>query len=104
MTAVDALSAYRMAFREWFGLSPTEAEILVVLYDAGGALMQPHQIADAAGGRAGSVTVHLAVLRSTLEAEAIDCVRGAGYRLTEQGIAECRAALWTVGEELRRAS
>jgi DNA-binding winged helix-turn-helix (wHTH) protein len=51
-----------------------------------------------------SVSFHMVSLRQALEAEAIDTERGRGYRLTEEGRAECRAALRQVGEELRRAS
>lgn len=97
-------TSYRMAFREWFGLAPAQADILVALYLAGGAFVQPMDLAKAAGIRPLSIYTQVCTLRATLETEAIDCVPRQSYRLTDSGMAECRAALWTMGEELRRAS
>jgi DNA-binding winged helix-turn-helix (wHTH) protein len=96
--------AFRAAFREWFGLRPAEADLLVILYGAAGEFVARPAIAELAGVRGGSVNVHICHLRASLEAEAIDSAPRRGYRLTEQGMAECRGALWTMGEELRTAS
>jgi len=97
-------TAYRTAFREWFGVPPAEADILVALYTARGGLMRDHQIAKFAAISLSTVKRRICTLREALESEAIDCERGAGYRLTDTGMAECRAVLWQMGEELRAAS
>ncbi len=95
--------SFRMAFREWFGLTRAAADLLVALYDARGELMTVRELAAAAGVAPGSVTFHLVDVRAALEAEALDTERGKGYRLSEEGLAECRDALLQIGEELRRA-
>ena len=92
-----------MAFREWFGLTRAQADLLRALYDADGGLMTPRELAAAAGVAAGAISYHLVDIRRALEAEAVDTEPGHGYRLTEEGLAECRAALVRIGEELRRA-
>jgi len=96
-------TAYRMAFREWFGIPPAEADILVALYAANGEFRQAKQLLPETCSPT-TVWERVRVLRQALEAEAIDCIPRQGYRLTDTGMAECRAALWTMGEELRRAS
>ena len=98
------VSVCRIAFREWFGLSPAEANILVALYEAGEGYLPATQLARQSAVTPRSISFHIVALRQALDAEAIDTERGRGYRLTEEGRAECRAALWQVGEELRRAS
>ncbi len=97
-------ASFRMAFRGWFGLRQAETEVLLVLYVADGSPRTPNDIAAQAGVRHGSVQFHISRLRQALEAEAIDFEDGAGYRLTDIGRGECLGALWTVGDELRRAS
>lgn len=100
----NAGTSFRVAFREWFGLRPAPAELLIALFNAKGDLVPSPQLAKAAGVSVGAVQFHVSDLRAALETEALDCERGRGYRLTEVGLSECRAALWTMGEELRRAS
>ncbi len=95
-------TAFRSAFRAWFALSDREAEVLGVLYEASGDYLNPSRIAMLAGVQAGSVKVHIHRIRQALDSEAVDCAHG-GYALTEPGVSECRAVLWTIGEELRRA-
>jgi len=95
--------ACRFAFREWFGLRPAEADLLVSLFEANGALVKSHVLAAMAKVSPPSVPVLLVRLRSALETEAIDCERGRGYRLTEIGLAECRNALRALCDELSGA-
>lgn len=96
--------AYRTAFIIWFGLRPAEAQVLTELYAAGGEPRQDNRLAKPIGLREGAICFHVSHLRKALETEAIDSRPGAGYYLTESGMAECRAALWTIGEELRSAA
>lgn len=96
--------AYRVAFVVWFGLRPGEARVLTELYAADGSPLRMSNLAHRTQLKAGAMGFHISHLRRALETEAIDSEPGAGYRLTESGMAECRAALWQMGEELRRAS
>lgn len=97
-------TTYQMAFRVWFGLTEAESGALVMLFERGGQPITAHDLAQALGISEGRVPVAVVKLRQALEAEAVDCVRGIGYALTEIGMGECRGALWTIGEELRKAS
>ena len=92
--------SFRFAFRAWFGLPPADAEMLAVLYGRGGGFVTLHELADLAGLTPNSVMTRMVNLRAALEVEAIDHVRLSGYRLTEGGLAECRAALCAMAEEL----
>jgi|SRR5579863_7188473 len=98
------MSVCRIAFREWFGLSPSEANILTALYETAEGYVHAGELARCAAVTRRSVSFHMVSLRQALDPEAIDTERGRGYRLTDEGRAECRAALWQVGEALRRAS
>jgi DNA-binding winged helix-turn-helix (wHTH) protein len=103
MTTSPSPSSYVMAFREWFGLTRAQSELLLALYDAHGELLTSRDLAAATGVAAGSVPFHLVDIRAALEAEGLDTERGKGYRLTEEGLEECRNALMRIGEELRLA-
>lgn len=96
-------SCCRLAFREWFGLTPAAAEILAVLYGAKGRLVTSEELAKEAAVSPRSIGFHLFAVRQALECEGLDHVAGRGYRLSEIGLRECRAALRTLAEELRAA-
>ena len=93
----------RLAFREWFGLTPAAAEILAVLYAAKGRTIQADDLARTAGVSPKAVGFHLFSVRQALDCEGLDLEPGQGYRLSEVGLDECRAALRTLAEELRAA-
>lgn len=92
----------RLAFQAWFGLPPAEAAVLGALFAQMGGVLNRGEIATAAGVRTGSVKELISQLRKTLEVEAID-TDAAGYRLTDIGERECRAALASFAEEARAA-
>jgi len=96
-------SCCRLAFREWFGLTPAAAEILAVLHAAKGQTVTPEDLASRAGVSPRAVGFHLFSVRQALECEGLDHEPGQGYRLSEIGLDECRAALLTLAEELRAA-
>ena len=96
-------SCRRLAFREWFGLTPAAAEVLSVLYGAAGETLAPDALAQQAGVSPRSVGFHLFAVRQALDCEGLDHQPGEGYRLSEIGLDECRAALLTLAEELRAA-
>ena len=96
-------SCRRLAFREWFGLTPAGAEILAVLYGAKGETLAPDDLARQAGVSPRAVGFHLFAVRQALDCEGLDHLPGEGYRLSEIGLDECRAALLTLAEELRAA-
>jgi hypothetical protein len=104
-TAQIADAAIRSAFAHWFGLEPGSSLVLVALYHLAGEPTAAPRIAELAQSTAASVVGHhLRLLRQALNAEAIDYKPGEGYYLTPQGLGECRAVLWTIGEELRHTT
>jgi hypothetical protein len=108
VTVIAADIAAHVVFDHWFGLGRSSthkrAAVLLALYRANGAPMTASQLAAITGAKVGSViTRHIPELRSALANEALDFIPGRGYALTENGMAECRAALWTLGEEMRAA-
>ena len=96
--------AAHTAYCHWFGIQPGAATVLTVLYSQKGHPLTMGELADKSHTTPGTVEVQLVCLRKALDDEAIDHIPGQGYALTESGMSECRAVLWTVGEELRRAS
>ena len=93
----------RLAFREWFGLTPAGAELLAVLYGAGGETLAPEDLARQAGVSPRAIGFHLFAVRQALDCEGLDHVPGQGYRLSEIGLDECRGAIRTLADELRAA-
>lgn len=100
------------------GLPPAEARVLSALFDAAGEPQPAPALIAAANIRPASLLSLISELRSAMEPEAIDTLPGEqpsgrrpdgrfaatpGYRLTEGGMAECRAALASFGEEVRAA-
>ena len=101
--AIDGLRSISLAalFREWFRLSPSEAAVLHVLYQAKGLLRPAAQIAAEAGSTEGTLLrAHIPQLRRAMETEAIDTLNGC-YRLTEVGMAECQDIILATGEPAR---
>jgi predicted transcriptional regulator len=95
----------RVAFSHWFGLERASSFVLMELYNKAPAPQLASDIARATGSTASTViNHHLVKLRQALNSEAIDFEPGQGYRLTDEGMDECRAVLWGMAEELRRAS
>ena len=92
-----------LAFREWFGLTPAGSEILAVLYAAKGEAIAPEELARQAGVSPRAIGFHLFAVRQALECEGLDHLPGHGYRLSEVGLEECRAAIRTLAAELRAA-
>lgn len=96
--------ALEVAFRTWFGLPPGPARVLISLYLARDVTLTAPALAATHATSKATIHGQVMVLRRALETEAIDYVRPDGYRLTEDGRAECLAALWQMGEALRMAS
>jgi len=101
MTTPEETSSLRMAFRDWFGLTGTEADVLTALYQAAGAPLAPAALVGHTGSTAGAISVHMVQLRRALDAEAIETLPQAGYRLSPTGLDECRAAILTIANALR---
>jgi DNA-binding response OmpR family regulator len=93
-------AARRTAFEHWFGVSYAQGQVLALLFQAGGAFLSTAQIAVMEGSTHENVMVRINRLRQAMEAEAIDTVRGDGYRLTEVGLAECRQAIAEFAQSL----
>jgi hypothetical protein len=97
------MTARALAFREWFGLERATADLLAVLFQAGGQSVDRHAAARAAGLSPGAiVSYHIPAIRGAMETEAVDCNSGQGYRLSEIGMDECQKALQLMSEEYAR--
>jgi|ERR1700761_9723177 DNA-binding response OmpR family regulator len=104
MSDAGADAAVRAAFAHWFGIERGSCAVLCALYRAAEAPLSASALAAAAASTPGAVVNHhIHRLRQALEAEAIDFQPAAGYSLTAEGMAECRAAIRQIGEDLRRA-
>ena len=95
--------AMRAAFQHWFGLEKASARVLGCLYEAKGPRPTLALARDAEVSPGSLVDHHVKSLRRALNSEGLDW-DASGYRLTEEGRSECKAVLWQIGEELRRAS
>ena len=93
-------SAIRAAFREWFGLDRGCASVLLVLFQSGETPINKRDLARQADTTAGTIWGYVRRLRQVLESEAIDFEPGEGYRLTDTGLAECKAVLRRAADEL----
>jgi biotin operon repressor len=96
--------AYETAFRCWYSMGPRPAHLLLLLYMANGKPLSVRDLATDLNTTKEALHQHIWGLRRSLDTEAIDRTEGGGYRLSEDGLAECRAVLWQVGESLRMAS
>lgn len=97
-------AALRAAFRDWFGVTPGEADVLAVLYQAAGIRRAQAMIATLTGLSPGSVPVAINTLRQALDSEAIDFDRDGGYCLTAPGLDECRGAIRQITQALGRVA
>ena len=89
------------SFQGWFGISPSQARLLVLLLRAEGRVVPPAELSQAAGVTRHAVRTHLSQLREAMDPEALDCERGHGYRLSQIGLDECRQALAAMAAEMR---
>ena len=95
--------AARIAFRDWFGLWRSTADLLTALYAAQGRPRTAAELAREARIAEGAMCFHVHKLRAALECEGLDTEPGGRYCLTDQGLAECRAVLHALADELSRA-
>ena len=99
----------RAAFAEYFGVSDEHCEVLVVLYGRPNewttvprlqVLINSHR-----PPKRQAIYERIRVLRDVMEAESIESGgqgHDTGYRLSEVGFVECRQALLTMADALRR--
>lgn len=95
--------AKAVAFTHYFGLSRRPASLLVVLYEGRHAHHPGESLAVLTLTTPRAIQEQIRQLRATLETEAIDFADGAGYRLTDVGVAECDTALSEIRMSLVRA-
>jgi hypothetical protein len=104
MIDAGADAAVKAAFAHWFAIERGSCAVLCALYRAAKTPLTAAELAKAAASTPGAVVNHhIHRLRQALDAEAIDYLPAAGYSLTGEGMAECRAAIRQIGEDLRRA-
>jgi hypothetical protein len=107
----DVLDAKRVALKHHFGLTVGQSAILALLYEAKGDWVQTHHLSGSERVNANAVMIRIVNLkkammtavcrlRQALDCEAIDSKPGCGYRLTEIGMDECKAAITWFRENL----
>lgn len=92
--------AWVASFRQWFGVTPHEARVLLALYQAQGRALSGYDLSLLAGVTEYSVPTHVCRLRTALQPEALDLERGQGYRLSQIGRDECKVAIAQMIHEL----
>lgn len=97
--AADA-AAKRAAFAHWFGLSWSEAKVLYALVERAGDFLSGCQLGQIANINDSHLPVRIHRLRLVMNTEAIDFVRGHGYRLTDIGLAETKEAMEAMARSL----
>jgi hypothetical protein len=76
-------------FKAWFGIEMAPAEVLALLYAAGGDLVPSLTLRRTTGAtRRAAFKLHEA-----MEPGSVVCQYAAGYRLSPTGLADCAAAL-----------
>lgn len=94
-----AMAARSAAFTHWFGFERRCAELLCVLVAAEGRPLTLPELALECAATEASIRLRVHLVRKAMEAEAIDRDES-GYRLTEIGLAEVRAAMSAMAESL----
>ena len=82
-----------LTFREWFGLPHGQGRALASLYEAGGSPVSRDALLAAGRLWPSSMNFTLSMIRMALGPGAIENVPNRGWRLTNLGLAECRAAI-----------
>lgn len=103
-TAVSQV-AMMCAWSHWFGISGRACAVLTELYLAAPDTLSAETLAVRA--RCTLITVvrtFIPILRQVMTDEAVDHITGHGYRLTDEGVAECKRVLVSMGDELRSAA
>lgn len=104
MTPATA-AAITAALRSWFGLSAAETRVLVALWFARGQALPPEELMRLAELTSqGGLCVIICKVRQAMSSEAIDCERGAGYWLSEIGVAEIEEAISDMRAALAEAA
>lgn len=81
------------AFRDWFGVRPSAARILAVLYAADGKIIRHADLMSAGGQTQAGTRTSVRDLRAAMDPGSIGCAHGTGFWLTQVGLADCAAAL-----------
>lgn len=97
--------ALRVAFEEWFGISPALADVLIALFENKGAAASWRDLAGSANSHRpltrNAFEVRVCELRKAMACEALDTQPEGRYLLTDVGLRECRNALMRMGDILR---
>lgn len=97
--------AMMCAWAHWFGISARASAVLTELYLAAPTPLAPDVVALRSRSMESTVVrVHMPTLRQAMTDGAVDHIPGAGYRLTDEGVAECKRVLVSMSDELRRAA
>ena len=97
--AVDT-AAKRAAFMHWFGMPLLQGELLILLYANAGQFLTAEHLANLCCATPSNIGVRIHKLRSAMNTEAVDFVKGQGYRLTEVGVEEAKEAMEAMARSL----
>lgn len=98
--AIDQ-AAKRSAFLHWFGaVRPYDIDVLCELHNAMGSCLSADDLTVKLACTKQAIHVRICRLRTLMQTEAIDFVKGSGYRLTEIGLEETREAMRAMARSL----
>lgn len=93
-TVPPQIAANGAIFAEWLGVQRLAGRVLALLFERNGEIVSHVELYSTLGATGGSLCVALSQLRaSDMPPDWYVNHRGKGYRLTEAGAEECRAAL-----------
>lgn len=96
----------RISFRDYLGVGDEVADVLVLLYEAGGEPVQARALCMAINShrplKIGALYERISVLREAMDTEAVDSANGC-YWLSEIGMEECRRAMRDTASALTRS-
>jgi len=79
--------------QEWFGVELGSARLAAALFEQNGRWMNKTAMVVASGRSPADMALCLKQLRAAMEPGAVGFAAGAGYRMTEVGLADCRRGL-----------
>lgn len=81
------------AFREWFGMEPAPASMIALMFELNAELVSYDLAEERLGMKRPHVRCAMSDVRNAMDFGSYVSNYGVGYRLTQQGLRECRAAL-----------
>lgn len=87
----------------WFGVEAGSGRLAAALYEANGRWLSRSRMIVASGRSLAGMQLCLKQLRAAMDQGSIEWAADAGWRMTEIGLADCRAGLADAERQERRA-